>query len=321
MRLGDNIRTARQYVTSLIQSKRNPDLFRDANTYCMFVGYPRTGHSLIGSLLDAHPDVIVAHELDALKLVRHGFSRQQIFYLLVENSKRMAAAGRGYSGYSYEVPNQWQGRFAKLRVIGDKKGARSSMRLYKDPWLLDALEKRIGVELKFIHVTRNPYDIVSTMARRSPHKALSHHINTFFELCESVLDLKKRVDPTRLFDVRLEFFIQEPKHQLKNLCDFLGVESNERYLEDCAQIVFKSPKKSRFDVIWKPELIQLVQEKMSPFAFLAGYSFDEDLCERSLAKEHASPSARPWNVVTGFFVQHVLPGLFAADLLCMADYF
>jgi len=41
----------------------------------MFVGYPRSGHSVIGSLLNAHPDMVVAHELNALRYVQAGFSR------------------------------------------------------------------------------------------------------------------------------------------------------------------------------------------------------------------------------------------------------
>jgi len=74
----------------------------------MFVGYPRTGHSLIGSLLDAHPRIVIAHELDALELFQWGFSQRQVFHLLLENSRKMAAAGRSHHGYSYGVPNQWQ---------------------------------------------------------------------------------------------------------------------------------------------------------------------------------------------------------------------
>jgi hypothetical protein len=35
----------------------------------MFIGYLRSGHSLIASLLDAHPNAIATHELDALKFV------------------------------------------------------------------------------------------------------------------------------------------------------------------------------------------------------------------------------------------------------------
>jgi hypothetical protein len=31
--------------------------------FCLFIGYPRSGHRLIGALLDAHPDVAIAHEI------------------------------------------------------------------------------------------------------------------------------------------------------------------------------------------------------------------------------------------------------------------
>lgn len=130
------------YASSLLHSRRSTEFFRDLRTYCMFVGYPRTGHSLIGSLLDAHPRVVIGHELDALRLFQSGFRRPQVFHLLLENSRKMAAAGRGHSGYSYAVPDQWQGRFETIQVLGDKKGATSALRLYLDPRLLDKVSPR-----------------------------------------------------------------------------------------------------------------------------------------------------------------------------------
>ena len=30
--------------------------------FVFFVGYPRSGHSIIGSVMDAHPDIVIAHE-------------------------------------------------------------------------------------------------------------------------------------------------------------------------------------------------------------------------------------------------------------------
>lgn len=242
----------------------------------MFVGYPRTGHSLIGSLLDAHPNIVIAHELDALKLFQGGFSRQQVFHLLLENSKKTATAGRTHSGYSYAVPNQWQGRFKTLQVLGDKKGATSAMRFYRDGGLLDFVKNKIATELKFVHVIRNPYDVLATMARRSPRKTLDTHIDVFFKLCVSIEMLKNHVRPAQMFDMRLESFIEDPKAQLEGLCSFFGVEANNRYLEDCARIVFKSPKKSRFDIQWGRESVAKVSERMETFSFLSGYSYDED---------------------------------------------
>ena len=47
-------------------------MFETIQLYCMFVGYPRSGHSLVGTLLDAHPDIVIAHELDALRHIRAG---------------------------------------------------------------------------------------------------------------------------------------------------------------------------------------------------------------------------------------------------------
>lgn len=292
MSLRKKLDLAGLYATSLLQSKRNAEFFRDIRTYCMFVGYPRTGHSLIGSLLDAHPNIVIAHELDALKLFQHGFSRQQIFHLLLENSKKMAAAGRSHSGYSYEVPNQWQGRFEGLQVLGDKKGATSAMRFYRDSGLLDFVKNKIATELKFVHVIRNPYDVLATMARRSSRKTLDTHIDVFFKLCSSIEMVKNQVRPAQMFDVRLESFIEDPKACLDGLCSFFGVKADNRYLEDCASIVFKSPKKSRFDIQWSRDSVAKVSERMEAFSFLSGYSYDEDTHAAAVPRHPSDATGR-----------------------------
>jgi Sulfotransferase family len=272
------------YVTSLLQKRRNAEFLRGIKTYCMFVGCPRTGHSLIGSLLDAHPRIVIAHELDALRLFYRGFSRRQVFHLLLENSRKMAASGRSHHGYSYAVPNQWQGRFEQLQVLGDKKGAASAWRLYLNPDFLEFVRNRIAIDLKFVHVIRNPYDVLATMSRRSRHKTLDTHIDLFFQLCSSIERLKKRSQDFQIYDVRLESFIEDPKPHLEDLCSFIGVKAEARYLEDCASIVFESPKRSRFDIEWSRESIAKVRERMEGFSFLSGYTYDE---------ENAAPESAP----------------------------
>ena len=279
----------RLYATSLLQGRRSAGCLRGIQTYCMFVGYPRTGHSLIGSLLDAHPHIVIAHELDALRLFQHGFGRQQVFHLLLENSKKMAASGRSHSGYSYAVPDQWQGRFETLQVLGDKKGATSAMRFYLDPGLLDFVRYKIATEIKFVHVIRNPYDVLATMARRSPRKTLDAHIDVFFKLCSSVEALKSRLQPALIHDIRLESFIEEPRPHLEDLCAFLRVQAEARYLEDCAGIVFKSAKKSRFDIDWNADSIAQVRERMEPFSFLSGYSYHEKDASLPATASHTPP--------------------------------
>jgi len=239
----------------------------------MFIGYPFSGHSLIGSLLDAHPEAIIAHELDTLGLIQAGFSKRQIFYLLLHNSRNFASAGRTWMDYSYAVPNQWQGRFTRLRIIGDKKGSASTKRLHYNPDLLQLLRDTIDVRIKFIHVLRNPYDNISTVSLRRRWD-LRQSIEYYFSLCKTVAEIKKKIEPRDLLDVRHESVIEDPKSFLRQLCSFLGLEASKDYLQDCAGIVFKSPHKSRHDVEWNPELINFVKDKIEKVSFLSGYSYE-----------------------------------------------
>lgn len=51
------------------EAERQSALFDGLETYCMFIGYPYSGHSLVGSLLDAHESMAISHELHALKFL------------------------------------------------------------------------------------------------------------------------------------------------------------------------------------------------------------------------------------------------------------
>jgi hypothetical protein len=263
----------RRYLVSFCGGLAHKSSFDRVETFCMFIGYPRSGHTLVGSLLDAHPNIILADELNALKFIEAGFSERQIFYLLLRNSRRRAAAGRQRTGYSYHVPDHWQGRFEKLRMIGDKMGYHTPVRLRQNPALLDSIKKMFSVNIKFLHVIRNPYDVIGTMALRTGN-SLEQSIDKFFLLCDAVRYVKQRVNPADVYDLRLEDFIVRPKSFLKDLCDFFRLSSEDAYLDACASIVFKSPHASRLEVPWTPTLIDSVRHRISHFDFLTGYSYD-----------------------------------------------
>ena len=102
--------------------------FSDIRSFLMFIGYPRSGHTLIGSLLDAHPDMVIAHELDALYYFGESFKASQVYYLILQNSRAFTREGRQWMGYKYDVPEQWQSfielnaeKAAELPVLTEKK--------------------------------------------------------------------------------------------------------------------------------------------------------------------------------------------------------
>lgn len=275
-RLVRNAHLPVSFATSLIGGLREHQRFADVETYCMFVGYGRSGHSLVGALLDAHPEAVIAHELDAARYFRAGFRRSQVYWLILRNDREFTRGGAAARiEYTYAVPNQWQGRHRRLRVIGDKKGGRTSRDLRLHPELIERVRREVGVPLRVIHVTRNPYDTIATMWRRKGAEAkLEERVSHYFSLVETVTGLKDRLDPGEIMDVRHEELIRDPGAVLRAIGDFLDLEIDDHYIRDCASILFSSPRPSRQNAPWTPELVAHTQGEIDRFDFLAGYSFE-----------------------------------------------
>ena len=270
------LRVPRAFLTSLPGSVTSSHRFDEVETYCMFIGYSRSGHSLLGSLVDAHPDAVIAHELDALRYFHLGFAKKQIYSLIIDKEQSFARDGcRAKDDHDYAVPNQWQGRYRELRVIGSKKGALTTRRLGDHPALLDRMRRRLGTKLRVIHVVRNPYDNIATMYRRKAGRSpLDQRVDYYFSLCRTVAELKQRLDPAEVIDIRHEDVVSDPTTSLKRLGAFLDLEMTTAYLQDCASIVFPSPRRTRDASPWTDELVTRVDREAASFGFLGGYSFD-----------------------------------------------
>ena len=269
---------ARRYATTYYKHLRQPGLFEHVQTFCMFIGHTKSGSSLVGALLDAHPEIILADEADVLRYVIDGFGKEQIFHILLKGSYREAMKGRvtarRLDPYSLAVPDQWQGRYRQLRVIGDSKAGPSVRRLSKRPELLGKTQKVMkGVGSKFIHVIRNPFDPMSVMmirGKRTFENALEH----YFDYCETLVALRKQLDSSNLIAVRYEEFVQQPEMKLAEVCRFLGVDVDEDYLGACAGILHDSPERSREMVEWRADWIEIVQKRIEQVDFLEGYCFE-----------------------------------------------
>ncbi len=277
-RVRDALDFARELVACRFDASCGPGFRAEdldaVRAFCLFIGYPRSGHSLIGALLDAHPDVVIGHEVNALKFVRWGASRAQLSRLLLRASRRFAAAGcMGGGDYSYRVPAQWQGRYRRLLVIGDKRGGGTSHQLGRRPGLLPRLRLLAGVPLRVIHVIRNPFDNIATL-KRHDRVPLASAVQRYFALVATVAATRGQLVPGELLELRHEDFIARPTDHLRGLCDFLGVEPTDDYVADSAAIVYRSPHQSRRAIEWPPGIRVEVERRIAEVPFLAGYSFE-----------------------------------------------
>jgi hypothetical protein len=247
-------------------------LLDEVKTLCLFIGYPRSGHSLVGSLLDAHPQMAIAHELDALYYLKRGFHPREILYLMLELSRFHGEIGRRWGEYIYDVPGQWQGRYARLQVIGDKKGGMTTMRIARQPALLKEVMTRFGKRKRFVHVLRNPFDNIAAMVQKG--QPLNGAIAEYFDLARANRTIIKALGPNAVATLHHEDIVADPKGELGRLCRFLGVEPSPDYLDACASIVFPAPRQPRHKIAWPADTIRALERRIAAKPMLDRYRFE-----------------------------------------------
>lgn len=310
-------RLAAQGAVGAVRERR---ALADVREFVQFVGFPRSGHSLIGSVLDAHPRAVVSHELDAMGLLRAGLPERALYALVLENSAAFSRNGRYWNGFSYVVPGQDGGGAKRPTVVGDKKGDWAVRWVQREPGLLDAVRRRMRARCRWVLVTRHPLDNIATMSLRKGRTydrlriaaessadfkaelkaaqargdvaaaALDSMIDDYEGLCEGVAQMEAAVPAADWLHVVYEQFTREPEDQIRRLCGFLGLDPEPEYLAAAASIVYDSPNKSRRSVTWTDAQLERVAGLTRRFSFLAGYDAPSDL---QAAPHLAAPGAAP----------------------------
>ena len=126
------------YLFSFSQGKQklqHNSLYDSVETFVLFVGYARSGHSLIAAILDSHPEIIISNEFHLLASFNKFYQdpnegmysrRLRIFSALHSLSYNQSIHGKrspnNKRGYSYYIPGSWQGKYRneiKVRVSSD----------------------------------------------------------------------------------------------------------------------------------------------------------------------------------------------------------
>ncbi len=266
------LRWSWRYLASAWGAHRAREL-DDVERFCLFIGHARSGHSLIGSLLNAHPEVVISHELDAVRYVAHRFGRRQLYWLILQRDRVFGTMDRTWTGYDYSVPSQHQGRFDRLRVIGDKRGRTTALELGARPELLDRLRRTVGVPLRVIHVTRNPYDNIATEAVRR-RLTLAEATVWYERSCSAVDRVRPLLAADELVDLPYESFTEDPRSALAGLCRFVGIGATGPYLDACSELVWPTTRRRRDALAWSADDLGRVEELIGRHPVLGRYTFD-----------------------------------------------
>lgn len=263
---------------------------RGAHTLCMFVGYPRSGHSLVGHLLNNHSRVVMAHEFPVPRYLgefarsRSGklcstlylkIRRHDMLYKLLDQAQSQTRISKTTgeflqsAGHEYRFFGEYEPARKRVLVLGNKGGGKFSLAIHSHGvGALDDLMFR-KYRLRFLHVVRNPYDIVATMAIRIAYqlskavaeppgalttRAILEWLNASVDkptrtalltrsfddglerFCRQADGVKmlKACGKTPVLDVHFPELLKHPRRELSRIMNYLEVQAEEPYYRQCA---------------------------------------------------------------------------------------
>jgi len=227
--------------------------FGDVQRFLLFAAPPRSGHSVVGHLLSAHPKVLISDELGAISYFREGYSASQVYALIKHQDWRLHQRKRQKSGYDYTVKGGWQGVYEKYpQVIGDAKGARSITILGEDPKFLESVRSAVGVPLRVLFHLRNPYDIVATKVRKRGI-TLDWAVTAMENQSRHMRALSSALDPDEYLLQYHEDMVKEPRLHFERMFDFIGVKRRPDITQACADKIWGEVNVTRNRIAWDEE--------------------------------------------------------------------
>ena len=277
--------------------------------FLLFVGSGKSGHSIVGSLLDAHEHIVVSHEYH---LFRNWKSISNSRDLWVENlynkiywkshDDSVGIREESMKGYSLKVDGLWQGHYKSyISVIGDKSGGSTcqeymiNRKLFRDRFT--TLSILLSIPIRFIHVIRNPFDHVASrvlyayvedISAVSGFKqklgvkkflkdtlvlAKTKELLSYYNAEAELIDLFK---PENVMDVHIADLVNNPKQILREILNFLEVDVTDHYLDVCAAKVYRNTSRTRNHIQWPIAAKKLLESAIHNYSFLGRYNFSSN---------------------------------------------
>ena len=98
-------------------------------------------------------------------------------------------------------------------------------------------------------------------------------ITSHFKLIESAQKLHHH-EEFEVIDIYSHEIITNPQENLRKLCSFLGVASDEEYIDAASKLLYTQPSKTRHSVVWTTEQRARVTNEMKQYKFMKPFTFE-----------------------------------------------
>ena len=232
--------------------------------FLSFMGYPRSGHTLVAAILNANPNCMISNQLNI-------FNNDKIDMNYIRSYSLITGTWKSTTQVPH-VPKQ------DITVIGDKTGHRTVEILNSTPQRLGMIKFQIGVPIKWIHVVRNPFDNLATWAKlnyenhkqRSQSQHLNNVIEKYIKLNETIERLRKSED---VLTVRHEYVITRMHNTLEEMANFLEISFDPIWRDNVRNTVWKQPRITRRQIPWSQKQKGIVHDIIAQYDWFSGYDF------------------------------------------------
>lgn len=207
---------------------RAPGSGQEGEGLCFLIGFPRSGTTLLDTMLDAHPQVNSIEEKQTLELV-------------IDHLNDLPG------GYPAVLPTLDEGRLRTLRILYLERISTLGAPLEPGRIVVDKLPLRlINAPLiqalfpaaRLIFCKRHPCDVI--LSNFMQNYAVNEAFSNFLEFggCvrtyAAVMSLWQKLDPVldlRVHRIAYEDLVVDPQRSLSAVCGFLGIESTDAMMD------------------------------------------------------------------------------------------
>jgi hypothetical protein len=251
--------------------ERGPSPFAGSPDRPLFIGAcPRSGTTLLRSVLNNHPDLAIPPETDFLIPVwcgranwgdlRKPANRRALAEWIFDTPGRGGRRIRGGIGREEAIervvaapPTLGSAIAACFKLFAERKGKRRwGDKRPRYTGYLEAIFK-LFPDAQFVNLVRDPRAAVASQVElefNGEHELASSVAN--WETAVRRVDLfAERLRPDQLLDVRYEDMVRDPRATLKRVCDFAGLRDG-----DAIDEMLTRERRGNFNVGWHDRLAE-----------------------------------------------------------------
>lgn len=217
-----------------------------------FIGAPRCGTTLVGQLINLHPNCYIPTEQRVLDgVIRKGKKLEKLLAKSEKIAKRQFLTGlendRNYKNALSQFQSKWRGtksianeanlRKEEIKVVGDKKAGGTALLFsdFREDFcnLVDSYPN-----MRFLHIIRNPISSSISYMRSHPHEVsdFSTALTTIMKRHSAAVQASK-LWPEKFCHLYYEELLNNPTTAMTKLMNLLNLPLPTAWLKAVEQIV------------------------------------------------------------------------------------